>query len=188
MRDTDQDLTSVVVARPGTRLADVRRLGVGAGDSPQATLIPRLSLAEAGLEPELVRHDVLLGKHGDHVGGERDAVRALLRGEVDAAAILDGNLLAFQRDGTLPAGAVEVIHQTAPYDHCNFTVIRAHPGVDRFVELLLAMDYNNPAVRPLMDLEGLTAWRPGRTEGYALLERAVDRFGTLDPWLSRVRR
>lgn len=188
MRDTDQDLSSVIVARPGTRLADVRRLGVGAGDSPQATLIPLLDLAEAGIEPEVVRHDVLVGKHGDHIGGERDAVRALLRGEVDAAAILDGNLMGFQKDGTLPAGAVEVIRQTGRYDHCNFTVLHDHPAIGRFTELLLGMKFADPEVRPLMELEGLTEWRPGRTSGYALLERAIDRFGTIEPWLRRVRR
>ncbi len=29
-------------------------------------------------------------------------------------------------------------------------------------------------------------WRPGRTEGYAALERAVDRTGYLDEWLRTV--
>jgi hypothetical protein len=38
-------------------------------------------------------------------------------------------------------------------------------------------------VRPLLDMEGLKAWKEGRTSGYALLERACDRFGTLDAWL-----
>jgi len=56
MRDTDKDLTSVVVARadsPVKSLSDLRgkRVGVGASDSPQATLIPLLAFAEAGLEP-----------------------------------------------------------------------------------------------------------------------------------------
>jgi len=37
----------------------------------------------------------------------------------------------------------------------------------------------------LLDMEGLKIWRPGRTSGYALLERAVDRYGTLAPWLAR---
>ena len=48
--------------------------------------------------------DVLVGKHGDHIGGERDAVRALLRGEADAACMIDANHLAFAREGTLPSG------------------------------------------------------------------------------------
>ena len=37
--------------------------------------------------------------------------------------------------------------------------------VDRFVELLLSMSFDDPAVRPLLELEGLRQWRPGRTHG-----------------------
>jgi ABC-type phosphate/phosphonate transport system substrate-binding protein len=46
--------------------------------------------------------------------------------------------------------------------------------VDRFVELLLSMSYDDPQVRPLLQLEGLSEWRPGRVSGYAQLEAAVD--------------
>jgi ABC-type phosphate/phosphonate transport system substrate-binding protein len=187
MRDTDRDLTSVVIARPGiTSLDQLRgkRGGVGAADSPQATLIPLLAFAEAGIEVEAVRHDVLLGKHGDHIGGERDAVKALVAGTVDAACVIDGNRLAFAREGLLPAGYT-VIHQTPPYDHCNFTVLGDVPS--RFVELLVAMSYEDPVVRPLLDMEGLKAWLPGRTTGYAQLERAVDRFKSIEAWLARPR-
>jgi ABC-type phosphate/phosphonate transport system substrate-binding protein len=53
--------------------------------------------------------------------------------------------------------------------------------VDRFVELLLSMSYDDPAVRPLLELEGLRAWRPGRTTGYEQLEAAVDRLGFYGP-------
>ena len=76
-----------------------------------------------------------------------------------------------------------MVHQTPAYDHCNFTVLGDTP-VGKFQELLLAMSYNDPQVRPLLDMEGLKAWRPGRTSGYAQLERAVDRFKTLDGWLA----
>jgi phosphonate transport system substrate-binding protein len=187
MRDTDRDLTSVVIARPGITALDQlrgKRVGVGAADSPQATLIPLLAFAEAGIEVEPVRHDVLLGKHGDHVGGERDAVKALVAGTVDAACVIDGNRLAFAREGLLPAGYT-VIHQTPPYDHCNFTVLGDVPS--RFAELLVAMSYEDPVVRPLLDMEGLKAWLPGRTTGYAQLERAVDRFKSIEAWLARPR-
>jgi phosphonate transport system substrate-binding protein len=193
MRDTDRDLTSVVLVRadgPIREPADLSggKIGVGALDSPQATLIPLASLAEAGVVGVAVRHDVLVGKHGDHVGGERDAVRALLDGAVDAACVLDANRLAFTREGLIaPQGptAVRVLHQTAPYDHCNFTVLDGGPPeIRRFRELLMAMSYEQPQVRLLFDLEGLKAWMPGRTSGYAQLERAVDRYGTLDAWLA----
>ena len=42
------------------------------------------------------------------------------------------------------------------------------------------MSYDDPEVRPLLDLEGLKAWRPGRTEGYAPLTTAVDALGFYD--------
>ncbi len=42
------------------------------------------------------------------------------------------------------------------------------------------MSYDDPAVRPLLDLEGLKAWRDGRTSGYAQLERAVEEVGFYD--------
>ena len=196
MRDTDCDLTSVIVVRadsPIRNLTDLRgsRIAVGAGDSPQATLIPLLHLAAAGVEPgvdaEVLRFDVLLGKHGDHIGGERDAARALVEGRADAACMIDGNHLLFSREGILQPGGTRVIFQTPSYDHCNFTVLDDAPAglIDRFVELLLAMSYADPVVRPLLDMEGLKAWRPGRTSGYQQLEQAVDRFDTIAAWLAR---
>jgi ABC-type phosphate/phosphonate transport system substrate-binding protein len=191
MRDTDKDLTSVVLVRadsPVKSLADLRgkKIGVGAADSPQATLIPLLAFADADVTVEAVRHDVLVGKHGDHIGGERDAVKALLAGTVDAACVIDGNRLGFAREGLLPPNATRVVHQTGAYDHCNMTVIDGAPDeIGRFRELLLGMSYDDPQVRPLLDMEGLKQWQPGRTSGYALLERAVDRFHVIDGWLHR---
>jgi ABC-type phosphate/phosphonate transport system substrate-binding protein len=182
MRDTDQDLSSVVLVRADgpmeLKALNGKRVAVGAADSPQATLIPLVHLAEAGVEPKVVRHDIAVGKHGDHVGGERDAVKTLLRGDAEAACVIDGNHLAFTKDGTIPAGAVRVLSETGRYDHCNFTVLG---GTDtaRFRSLLLEMSFADPKVRRLMELEGLKAWKPGRTSGYALLERAVERFGSL---------
>ena len=194
MRDTDMDLTSLIVVQSDsgiTSLEDLKGLtiGVGAGDSPQATLIPLDHLAQAGIEPgrdvEVRRFDRLVGKHGDHVGGERDAAKALMAGEVHACCMIDGNHLVFTGEGTLPKERTTILSQTGKYDHCNFTVLddvdEAH--VSRFVELLLGMSYNDPKVRPLLDLEGLKTWKPGRTEGYALLERAVDRFDYLAPFM-----
>ena len=197
MRDSDRDLTSVILAKAGGAvhsLADLRgkRVAVGAHDSPQATLIPLEAIAEAGLAPgrdvEVLYHDVLVGKHGDHIGGERDAVRALVNGRADAACVIDGNRMAFAREGLFATGALAVVHQTAPYDHCNFTVIGdVTPAHAQFRELLLAMSYDDPKVRPLLDLEGLKRWLDGRTTGYAQLARAVDRFGAIEAWLARVR-
>ena len=188
MRDTDQDLTSVVLVRADGDVADVaglagRTVAVGALDSPQATLLPLAHLAAAGLDPDrdvtVLRHDVMVTKHGDHVGGERDAVVALVEGRADAACVIDGNQLLFAREGTIDADALRIVARTAPYDHCTMTVLDGvDPATaDRFVELLLGMSFDDPEVRPLLELEGLREWRPGRTSGYDQLEAAVDRLG-----------
>ncbi|MEU8387962.1 PhnD/SsuA/transferrin family substrate-binding protein [Micromonospora sp. NPDC048842] len=187
MRDTDQDLTSIVVVRadsPVRQLADLagRVVGVGAIDSPQATLIPLGHLAAAGVTVDVRRFDVGVGLHGDHIGGERDAARALMAGEVDAACMIDANHLAFVQEGTLPPEGTRIVAQTARYDHCNMTVRAPESdGVRLFGTLLLGMSYADPQVRPLLDLEGLTAWREGRTTGYDALVDAVDASGFYSP-------
>jgi len=173
MRDTDRDLTSVIVVKADSDLRTLddlrgRTVATGAIDSPQSTLLPLALLADAGVEAEIQRHDVGVGLHGDHIGGERDAAKALRAGDADAACMIDSNLLLFGREGVLPSGSVRVIGQTAPYDHCNLT---AGPGVqaEEFVNLLLSMSYADDQARPLLDLEGLKQWLPGRTDGYAAL-------------------
>ncbi len=186
MRDTDQGLTSVVVVRADSGIESVadlagRTVATGAVDSPQATLIPLAHLRAAGAAGfQVRRHDVGVGLHGDHIGGERDAARALAAGEVDAACMIDASHLLFGREGTLVPGSTRVLAQTDPYDHCNMTVVGDDPSIDRFGELLLSMSFADPVVRPLLDLEGLTEWMPGRTSGYAALEAAVDDTGFYD--------
>ncbi|MEO7580200.1 MAG: PhnD/SsuA/transferrin family substrate-binding protein [Massilia sp.] len=191
MRDTDRDLASVLVVRADSPLAAAgadgslaalagKTVGFGAIDSPQARLIPLDHLRQQGLlagrDFTARRFDILGGKHGDHIGGERDAALALMTGQIDAAWMIDGNYMAFSREGILPAHATRIAARSAAYDHCNFTVSPGAPEDDiaRFTELLLAMQWDDPAVRPLLELEGLKTWLPGRTSGYDALIRAAD--------------
>ena len=187
MRDTDRDLTTKILVRKDSGLAALvhlegKTVAVGASDSPQATLIPLSMLAEDGVSPDngcrVLYHNVMVGKHGDHVGGERDAARALATGNADAACVLDANYSVFINEGTLDPGTTRVLASTLPYDHCNFTAPSALPEsrTRPFVEALLAMSFDDPAVRSLMELEGLRKWLPGRTSGYQQLEKAVERF------------
>ncbi len=195
MRDTDCDLRSVVVVRADSAVTSLGDLAghivaTGAVDSPQATLLPLSLLRSAGLVPgkdvTVRRFDVGVGLHGDHIGGERDAARALFAGDpadrADAACMIDSNLLLFGREGVLPAGAVRVLAQTPPYDHCTMTAGPSADATDiaRFGELLRGMDYADAALRPLLDLEGLKEWQPPRLTGYEQLERAVDEAGFYD--------
>ena len=187
MRDTDRDLTSVVIVRadsPIQALPDLagKTVGVGAVDSPQATLLPLAHLRANGVAVNVRRFDIGVGLHGDHVGGERDAARALMAGAVDAACVIDGNHLQFTREGTLPSGATRIIAQTQPFDHCNMTIgpSVAPAEAERFKRLLLGMSYADAELRQLFDLEGLRSWCDGRTSGYAPLEQAVDQLAFYD--------
>jgi len=118
MRDTDCDLTSVIAVRSDSDLRSIsdmkgKVVATGAVDSPQATLLPLWLLRSEGLQPgrdiEVQRFDVGVGLHGDHIGGERDAARALASGQVDAACMIDSNHLLFSREGTLAAGSTTVL-------------------------------------------------------------------------------
>ena len=107
MRDTDRDLTSVLVVRGGSTSSSPPTSR--AAWSPRAPSTRRRARCcpsgwWAGVEVTVRRFEVGVGLHGDHMGGERDAARALAAGRVDAACMLDGNHLLFTQDGTLPAG------------------------------------------------------------------------------------
>jgi ABC-type phosphate/phosphonate transport system substrate-binding protein len=186
MRDTDRDRKSFIVvpaASPVKSVADLRgrTLAVGALDSPQATLIPLGLLQRAGLEPgrdvTVKRFDVLVGKHGDHVGGELDAFRCLESGAADASTVLDLVWKGWTRDGTADPQRYRILATTDAFDHCVFTVRSDFEPEreQRWLEALFSMSYDNPDHRKMMDMEGLRQWLPGRTSGFGPLSEAVER-------------
>jgi ABC-type phosphate/phosphonate transport system substrate-binding protein len=192
MRDTDRDRVTHLLVRtdgPVRKVAELkgRTIAVGASDSPQATLLPlhhlHLHGLTAGRDLKVMRHDVLVGKHGDHVGGERDALQALVDGRADAAAVLDLNWQLWSTDGTADPGRIQVLDTTAPFDHCNFTATGrlAPERADLWTRVLLSMSYDNPAHREMMDLEGLREWLPGRVSGYRALEAATREQAFFEP-------
>ena len=185
MRDTDRDRISCFVARRGGAVQTLddlkgRTIATGAIDSPQATLIPLGRLRRQGLNPgvdvTVRRFDVLVGKHGDHVGGERDALACLMKGEADVCAMLDLNWEGWIKDGTIDEHEFAIVGETDRFDHCVFTVRDdLDPTAEkRWLDALFAMRYDNPAHREMMDLEGLKAWLPGRTTGFGPLTSAVE--------------
>ena len=184
MRDTDRDRVTHILARKESgvkSLPDLRgkTVATGAKDSPQATLLPVRLLRKQGLaagrDYTVRRFDVLVGKHGDHIGGELEALRSLQKGESDACAVLDLNWERWQADGTAEPNRLAVLATTEPYDHCNFTVLDRFPKEEeqRWTRALFQMSYDNPEHREMMDMEGLKAWLPGRTTGYAALTEAA---------------
>lgn len=180
MRDTDRDRVTHLLVRKDsgiTKLADLggKTVALGASDSPQAKLIPLHMIHAAGVSMNTIVHDVLVGKHGDHVGGELDALQDLIHKRADACAVLDLNWKNWSTNGTVDPHRIGVLASTPPFDHCVFTV---REDFDRgrekqWLEVLFRMDYENPDHREMMDLEGLKKWEPGRTTGFSQLQSAA---------------
>ena len=83
--------------------------------------------------------------------------------------MLDLNWDGWIKDGTIDADRFTIVAETDRFDHCVFTVRHDLDAVSerRWLDALFAMRYDNPAHREMMDLEGLKAWLPGRTSGFA---------------------
>jgi ABC-type phosphate/phosphonate transport system substrate-binding protein len=161
MRDTDRDRVTRIVVRKDAGLRSLedlraRVVATGASDSPQATLIPLQLLRRHGLlggrDLQVRRFDVLVGKHGDHIGGERDALECLKRGEAHAACVLDLNWEGWTADGTADPAQLTVLATTPPRPLLHRR--RAPPEEQgRQTEVLFGCPI--PAHREMMDLEGL---------------------------------
>jgi ABC-type phosphate/phosphonate transport system substrate-binding protein len=186
MRDTDRDRVSHLITRRQGRIKTVedlrgKTIAVGAKDSPQATLIPLGLLQRHGLEPgrdvRVQRFDLMVGKHGDHIGGELEAFKCLASGAADASALVDLNWQAWTQNGTINPQEYSILATTTPYDHCCFTVCGDFPQAreQQFLQALFSMSYDNPKHREMMELEGLKAWVAGRTSGYGVLHEAVEK-------------
>jgi hypothetical protein len=93
---------------------------------------------------------------------------------------MDATQLTLAREGIVRSGETRVLTSTPLYDHCNMTAVQDTPALERFASLLLGMSYEDPVVRPLLDLEGLKKWLPGRTSGYKTLDAAVDELSFYD--------
>ncbi len=190
-RDTDTVFQTIFVTRTGNALGGLeglkgRRLALGSQDSAQAAILPVHYLRQAGLgndDVELLRINSDVGKHGDTGRSELDALRAVMDDRADAAALGINTWEAIGRDELMP-GAFEVFWESPTYSHCNFTALPTLPDerVQPWVDQLLAMDFDNPAHRPILEMEGLRQWVLPRLDGYASLFEAVKDQGISPRW------
>jgi len=182
MRDVDLVFQSLLVSRAGAGLGGPldlkgRRLALGSRDSAQAAILPLHYLRREGLradDVELIRIDSDLGKHGDTGRSELDAIRLVMAGDADAAAIGNTTWEAIGRDELMP-GALEAFWSSPTYCHCNFTALDTLPAErsQPWVEQLLAMDWEVPEHRRILEMEGLRRWVRPDLDGYASLFEAV---------------
>ncbi|MBI3798368.1 MAG: PhnD/SsuA/transferrin family substrate-binding protein [Deltaproteobacteria bacterium] len=181
MRDTDVGFTTVFITQtdsPIRALSDLngKRFALASRDSSHAAILPLYFLHQNGIHPDtdltLLRFDTDVGKHGDTGTSEEEVVRAVLNGEAEAGALGKATWDAHVAAGRIDPQTLRIFWTSPGYCHCNFTA-RADfsPALaERFTQVILAMDYQQPEQKRIMDLEGLTRWVPGRTQGYQELE------------------
>ena len=189
MRDVDATYATVLVARAGDGVegpADLagHTLALGSRDSGHAAILPLHFLKEQGApigEMRLLRFDTDLGKHGDTGDSERQVVEAVARGDARAGALGDATWASLRAQGLSETADLAVVWRSPTYYHCCFTAL---PSLDpdvagRWLELLLEMSYDDPAMRHSMDLEGVKRWLPGDKTGYGALTAAMRDQGYL---------
>ncbi len=188
MRDTDLGWTTVVIAPTGgavASLADLknRTLALGSRDSGHAAILPVHFLRQHGLDEgrdyQSLRFNTDVGKHGDTGTSEIDVLRAVFDGRADAGAVGSPFWSNVQAQQIVPAGAVTAVWTSPPYSHCMFTA-RVNLDTDlqqRFVRALMAMSFDNPAHRPILEAEGLKQWVRADVNGYGSLQQACTEQG-----------
>jgi ABC-type phosphate/phosphonate transport system substrate-binding protein len=124
-----------------------------------------------------------VGKHGDTGRSELDALRVVLEDRADAAALGINTWEAIGREELMP-GAFEAIWSSPVYSHCNFTALPtlSQERIDPWLEQLFAMDWEVPAHRTILAMEGLRTWVPPKLEGYNSLFAAVEQQGISLRW------
>lgn len=190
MRDVDSDWATLLVTRKGEGVEKVselsgKRLALGSRDSGHAAILPLYYLAREGLDAaadcELIRFDTDLGKHGDTGDSELRVLRAVSAGDADAGAVGAPIWASLKSKADPLVNGLEVQWRSEDYYHCNFTVLGSLDAElgERWRQALLSMDYNDPALRTAMDLEGVKSWLPGDEAGYATLTEAMAEQGYL---------
>ena len=191
-RDTDLVFTTLMVGRAGSGLSGLeslkgRRVALGSRDSGQARILAEYFMARAGVDNsqvDLVIFDSDVGKHGDTGKSDLDALRAVLDDDADVAAVGINTWQALTAAGDDTVADLEVVWESEPYSHCNFTALESldRARADAWVSTLMKMDWNNPEHQRILEMEGLRAWKPPELSGYDSLIAAMDAQGISDHW------
>ncbi len=186
MRDTDEDVYSLIVARPDAAIADLddlrgRRLALGVDISSELYLLPAAQLAENGFDTrsdcELVELEPTEYSNLQMWVDDRTIFAAVMDGRADAGVIFEPWLGYLLRLHELAADDIVEVWRTRPYCHCAFT---SGPDLsdetsERFTELLVAMDPDDPEIAEMMRMEHLSKWVRATDNGWSDLMNAVEK-------------
>ena len=106
---------------------------------------------------------------------ERDVVERVMNGEYDAGSVSQRTLEVMAGEGLLHPGQVRIFWTSPGYSHCCFTAQGdMEQSLYREVEqAFLAVDYDHPLGRTVLDAEGCSSFVPGITEGWEVIEKAA---------------
>jgi phosphonate transport system substrate-binding protein len=184
MRDTDQDVTSVIVALQTSGLRGLddlrgRTVAVGVPTSSELRLVPahQLRLQGFDLETECRHAHIEPRPAANGVLWIDDFLifDAVTDGRADAGIIFEPWLAHLTAKRGLEPDDITILWRSEPFCHCAFT---ARPGLPastaaRFVELLTAMDPADPDIADMMRREHLTRWITADAAGWTSLMDAI---------------
>lgn len=182
MRDVDVDFTSQSIARRDstiTSLEDLKgkRLALGSRGSAQAGLLPYYFLTQHGLDPQrdLAACTFAEDRQPSPLSDERAVIELVLKGEYDAGAVSRRTLEVLSEQGQPLQDTIRVFWSSPGYSHCCFT---AHRELDaglaqKITVAFIAMQYNDPLGKEVLDAEHCQAFVPGITTGWEALESAL---------------
>jgi len=190
MRDTDQDVATVIIALTSSGITTVddlrgRTVAVGVPSSTELRLIPAHQLRAQGfdLETDCVHAEIEARPASNGIRWVDDFLifDAVKDGRADAGVLFEPMLDHLVRKRGLAPEDVTVVWRSEPFCHCAFTARPELPGdvAQRFVEVLTAMDPKDPSIGEAMRLENVTRWLPATDDGWNGVIEAV-RAGDLE--------
>ena len=184
MRDTDQNVSSVIIALSSSGIETLddlrgRSIAVGLPTSTELRLIPAHQLRAVGFDLDNDCHhaEIAPRPYSNGVAWVDDfqIFDAVMDGSADAGVIFEPWLAHLTRKRGLSPADLTVVWRSEPFCHCAFTARPALPDqtAKRFVEVLTAMDPSDASVAEMMRLEHLTRWVPASQEGWSSVIDAI---------------
>jgi phosphonate transport system substrate-binding protein len=180
-RDRDQAFHALLLTQadsPIAALADLtgKQLAFGDVNSTSGHLMPAYFLAKEHVDPAVIAGAI-------YTGGHDATALAVANHKVDAGALDEAVYAKLVKDGKLDAAKVKVFYTTPPFfDY----VWAARPALDpaladKFAHAMLALDANDPAQRPVLDLLQATHYVAANDADYTPLREAATAAGLLKP-------
>jgi phosphate/phosphite/phosphonate ABC transporter binding protein len=182
MRDVDVNFTTQFVTRRDssiTTLADLqgKRLALASRGSAQAGLLPYYFLKQQGLDPQrdLAACTFAEEREPSALSDERAVIDLVLKGEYDAGAVSRRTIEVLSEHGQPMQDTLRVVWSSPGYSHCCFAAQRGLEAglAQKITEAFIAMQYDHPLGKEVLDAEGCKAFVPGITTGWEALESAM---------------